>query len=303
MATYGWIGLGHMGAPMTANLVKAGHTVRGYDPSAAACAEAERGGVEVVGSLAEVASGADAVFTSLPTGAHVLQVYEAPDGVWANAAPGTLLLDTSTSDMSSSRRCHEDSARRGFRFVDSPVSGGIAGAAAGTLTFMLGGEPEAVADAERFIEPMAGRIIPAGGPTAGLAAKLCNNVMLFVSLLGVAEGSQLARELGLDPKVFYEIASVSSGASWPQKTWYPVPGVVDSAAANHNFDATFRADLGLKDIAIALEAADAAGLHTPAAHLAREQFRWLAEEGLGGKDCSLVVKYVTRDGTVEGYRP
>ena len=184
--------------------------------------------------------------------------------------PAALLLDTSTVDVETSRFCHEASAERGFRFVDSPVSGGIAGATAGTLTFMLGGEEDAVAEAASLVEPMAGHVFMVGGPTMGIAAKLANNLMLFVSLLGLAEGSQLAAELGLDAETFFKVASVSSGDSWPLRTWYPVPGVVATSPANRNFDATFTTVLAEKDLSFALAAGEQAGLHLPAArHRAR----------------------------------
>ena len=223
MATIAWIGLGHMGGPMSGNLVAAGHEVRGVDPDPACRAAAAEHGVQVVDSIAEAVQGADAVFTSLPRGEHVREVLGGTGGVWETAPTTALLLDTSTVDVETSRWSHDESAARGFRFVDSPVSGGIAGAHAGTLTFMLGGEEAAVAEAAELVEPMAGHVFRVGGPTMGIAAKLANNLMLFVSLLGLAEGSQLAAELGLDAETFFQVASVSSGDSWPLRTWYPVP--------------------------------------------------------------------------------
>lgn len=301
MATYGWIGLGNMGAPMTANLTAAGHTVRGFDLDAAAMVEAEAGGVTPVGSVAEAVQGADVVFTMLPKGDHVRAVFGGDEGIWAHADTGTLLIDSSTVDVETSQFCHDESARRGFRFVDAPVSGGISGAAAATLAFMVGGESEAVEAAAAFIEPMSGKTIAAGGATTGIAAKICNNMMLFIDLMAAAEGSQLADRLGLDPKVFWEIASVSSGRSWAQQTWYPVPGIIDSAAANNNYDATFRADLALKDVTLALDAGELTGVTLEAAQLAQGRFRRLVDEGLADRDCSLISKYVSPDGTAPGY--
>jgi 3-hydroxyisobutyrate dehydrogenase len=301
MAVYGWIGLGNMGGPMTANLVAAGHQVKGYDLNPDACAAAEGHGVDIVGSIAEAAQGSDAVFTMLPKGEHVRAVYEGENGIWAHASDQTLLLDSSTVDIETSRFCHEGSNARGLKFVDAPVSGGISGAAAATLAFMVGGSPEHTAAAVEHIKPMAGKTIVAGAATAGIAAKICNNMMLFIDLMAAAEGSQLAEKLGLDPKVFWEIASVSSGRSWAQQTWYPVPGVIDTAAANNNFDATFRVDLARKDIGLALDAGEMTGVKLPAATLAREHFDALINEGLGEKDCSLIVKNVSPNGTVAGY--
>lgn len=303
MATVTWIGLGNMGGPMTANLVAAGHEVVGFDLDARANEVAAAHGVRIAASVADAVSGADAVFTMLPKGEHVRAVYEGDHGVWANAPQSALLLDSSTVDIETSRYCHEESAARGFRFVDAPVSGGISGAAAGTLTFMLGGGAADVAHAADLVAPMAGNVFVVGGPTLGIAAKLANNMMLFISLVATAEGSQLASSLGIDPQTFWDIARVSSADSWALRTWYPVPGIVESAAANRNFDATFATTLALKDVALALGAGDAAGLNLPAAQLAREQFERLIAEGLGGKDCSLIAKLVQPEGNIAGYVP
>lgn len=303
MSTYAWIGLGNMGGPMTANLVAAGHQVRGYDLDADACAAAAGGGVQISGSVAEAMEHADAVFTMLPKGAHVRSVYEGEAGIWANATKDMLLLDSSTVDIETSRYIHAGSAERGLHFVDAPVSGGISGAAAGTLAFMLGGEPELMDRASGFIAPMSGKTIVAGGPSMGIAAKICNNMMLFIDLMASAEGSQLAEALGLDPEVFWQIASVSSGRSWAQQTWYPVPGIIDTAAANNNFEATFRTDLARKDVGLALDAGESTGVRLPAATLAREHFDELIEQGLGDKDCSLIVKNLLPDGAVRGWSP
>lgn len=304
MAVIAWIGLGHMGVPMTANLVAAGHTVRGFDLNPAATAAAAEHGVTVAASVADALDGADACFTSLPMPAHVRAVYDGADGIWAHADARTLLLDTSTVDVETSRWCHDESAARGLAFVDSPISGGTAGAAAHTLTFMLGGDPDAVTRATELVAPMAGSVIACGGPTTGIAAKLVNNMMLFIGVMAAAEGSQLAERLGLDPHVFYEVASVSSGGSWPQRTWYPVPDVVAAgSAADHNFDATFSVDLARKDCALAVRAGEVTGVHVPAATLALSQLDELAEQGLGHKDCTLVTLFASPDGTLRGYDP
>lgn len=303
MATLGWIGLGNMGGRMTGHLVRADHTVLGYDLNPAATAAAQAEGVTIVDSIAAALDGADALFTSLPKGQHVRSVYEGADGVWAHAATSTLLIDCSTIDVETSRYLHEQSEVSGHHFVDAPVSGGISGAADGTLAFMLGGDPTDTARAAEYIEPMSGSTIVAGGPTMGIAAKIVNNMMLLIDVLANSEGSQLAEELGLDPKVFWQIASASSGRSWAQQTWYPVPGVIPTSAADHNFDATFTADLANKDIGLALEAGRQTGVHLPAATLAADQLQRLIDEGLGGKDCTLVAKYATPDGTLRGWQP
>ena len=300
MAVIAWIGLGHMGGPMAGNLVAAGHEVTGYDVVEQARDAASVRGIRVADSIDQAVSGADAVFTSLPRSEHVREVYAA---LWEAAPRGTLLADTSTVDVETSRWCHDESAAHGFRFVDSPVSGGIAGAAAGSLTFMLGGEAHATAALRPLVEPMAGHVFELGGPTSGIAAKLANNLMLFVSLLGVAEGAALAASLGLDPARFFEVVSVSSGESWPARTWYPAPGVVPTSPANHNFDATFTAVLAEKDLSFAVEAAAAAGLRIPAARIALDQFERLIGEGYGDKDCSLIAKFASADGRVPGFDP
>jgi 3-hydroxyisobutyrate dehydrogenase len=310
MAVIAWIGLGHMGGPMAGHLAAAGHEVVGVDVDPHAIEQASAGGIRIASDAGSAVAAADVVFTSLPRSEHVRQVLggrggEDVDagGVFAAVRPGTLVLDTSTVDVATSRWCHEHASARGIRFVDSPVSGGIAGAQAGTLTFMLGGEADATAEAAELVQPMAGHVFVVGGPTAGIAAKLANNLMLFISLLASSEGARLAAELGLDPAVFHEIASVSSGDSWPVRTWYPVPGVVPTSPANRNFDATFTARLAEKDLAYALAAGDAAGLDLAAGRLAHDRFERLIDEGYGEKDCSLVVKYVARDGTTPGFDP
>lgn len=301
MAKYAWIGLGNMGIPMAENLVKAGHTVRGFDLDTAAVESAATVGVTPAGSVAEAVEGADVVFTMLPKGEHARAVYGGDDGIWARTDTRTLLIDSSTVDVESSQYCHVESTRLGFNFVDAPVSGGISGAEAATLAFMVGGEPDTTVEAFKFIEPMAGKTIAAGGPTSGISAKICNNMMLFINLMGAAEGSQLADRLGLDPQVFWEIASVSSGRSWAQQTWYPMPGIVESAAANKNYEATFRTDLALKDVTLALDAGELTNLSLEAAQLAQRKFGQLVDEGLANKDCSLVSKLVSPDGTAPGY--
>ncbi|NNG21367.1 3-hydroxyisobutyrate dehydrogenase [Naumannella sp. ID2617S] len=292
MATIAWIGLGNMGNPMTANLVRAGHTVRGYDLNEQALAAAEQHGVRPVGSVAEAVDGAEVVFTMLPKGEHARAAYTGADGVFAHAAPGTLLIDSSTIDVETAGNLHEEAVSKGFRFVDAPVSGGISGAAAGTLCFMIGGRPEDVDEAKKMIAPMAGNMIATGGPTTGQAAKICNNMMLFIELQACAEGAVLANRLGLDPKVFWDVASVSSGNCWALRTWYPVPGVVDTAAANRNFDATFATSLAHKDAGLALAGAKQVGVELPAAQLAYDQLQKLIDDGYADKDCSLIIRNI-----------
>ena len=293
MSTIGWIGIGNMGARMCGNLVNAGFTVQGYDLNPDAVAAAAEHGVRPASSVADAVNGADVVFTMLPKGRHVLSVFDGPDGIWAHADKSTLLVDSSTIDIATCRVLHER----------SPVSGGISGAADGTLAFMLGGEAEDKARASQFIEPMSGKIFDAGEATMGIAAKIANNMMLCIDMLANSEGSQLAEQLGLDPKVFWEIASASSGRSWAQQTWYPVPGIIPTSAADNNFDATFTVDLARKDVGLALEAGKDAGINLPAAGLVSGQFDRLIDEGLSAKDCILIAKYVNPDESLRGWTP
>ncbi|TFD47977.1 3-hydroxyisobutyrate dehydrogenase [Cryobacterium sp. Hh11] len=296
MAVIGWIGLGHMGGPMTANLLKAGHSVRGFDLNAEALDAAVAAGVTRATSIQDAVDGTDVVFTMLPKGEHARAVYFGEAGVFAHADPKTLLVESSTIDIESSQALHDAAKAAGFRLVDAPVSGGITGAEAGTLTFMIGGEADAVADATTYIQPMAAHIIPTGGATTGQAAKICNNLMLFINLAATSEGAVLADRLGLDPQVFWDIASVSSGDSWALRTWYPVEGVVPSAAVNRDFSPTFTAELANKDIGLAIAAAEATDTPLEIGKHVAQLFQRLVDQGQGGKDCSMIVKLV--DGTL-----
>lgn len=298
MSTIGWVGLGNMGRPMTANLVKAGHTVNGFDLVPEAVEAAAKSGVNPVSSIAEAVAGADIVFTMLPKGEHARTAYLEPDGVLANADQKTLLIDSSTIDFDSARVLHAEAAKAGFRLIDGPVSGGVTGAEAGTLTFMLGGADADVEEARPVIEAMAGNIFHAGGDAAGQAAKIVNNMMLSISLQGVVEGAVLADRFGLDPKVFHDIAKVSSGDSWPLRTWYPVPGVTTTAAANNEFKPGFATALMHKDVGLALAGAETQGVDLPAATLVHAQLQKLMDEDLGGLDTSALIKNI--DPNAEG---
>ncbi|WP_105035599.1 3-hydroxyisobutyrate dehydrogenase [Cryobacterium aureum] len=292
MSVIAWIGLGNMGGPMSANMVAAGHEVRGFDVNPDAVATAVAAGVTAAAGIREAVAGADVVFTMLPKGEHARAVYFGDDGVLATADTGTLLVDSSTIDIETAQTLHDAAAAAGFRFVDAPVSGGMSGATAGTLTFMIGGDADAVSDATTFIEPMAANIIPTGGATTGQAAKICNNLMLFINLAATAEGAVLAERLGLDKQVFWDIASVSSGDSWALRTWYPIKDVVATAASNRDFAPTFTATLASKDIGLAIAAARATETPLEIGEHVAELFQRLIDEGEGGKDCSMIVKLV-----------
>lgn len=246
----GWIGLGNMGTPMAGNLVAAGHEVRGFDLSAEALALAAEAGVVPAPSALEVARDAEVVFTMLPAGEHVRTVYLGEVGLFAAARPGTAFVDSSTIDVASAGAVHEAAAARGIGFLDAPVSGGMSGAAAGTLTFMVGGDAGLVERLRPVFEPMAGNVVATGGATTGQATKIVNNMLAMVSNQAMAEAAVLADRLGLDQRTFWDVARVSSGDSWPLRNWYPVPGVVETAAANRDFRATFAAALAHKDVEI-----------------------------------------------------
>ena len=213
-----WIGLGIMGIRMAPHLVTAGHTVTGLDINPEARARAAELGLITTTDQAEAIAQSELIITMLPTGEHVREVFSGPAGILENVAPGTLVLDSSTVDLDTSRWCHESAAGAQIDFVDAPVSRGVTGAEQGNLSFMLGGAPAAVERAREAVAPMSGDTIAAGGPTMGIAAKLVNNLMLFVNQLANAEGSQLAEQLGLDPRVLWDIVSASSGCSVVQST-------------------------------------------------------------------------------------
>ncbi|WP_019159694.1 3-hydroxyisobutyrate dehydrogenase [Brevibacterium senegalense] len=295
MANIGWIGLGNMGRPMTKNLVAAGHAVTGFDVVEAAVTAAAEDGIKPAGSIAEAVAGADIVFSMLPKGEHARSVYLDAGGVLESAQTSTLLVDSSTIDFDSARELHKQAADRGFRFIDGPVSGGIGGAQAGTLTFMLGGADDAVADAKPVIEAMAGNIFHAGGEAAGQAAKIVNNMQLAISLQGVVEGAVLAQRFGLDPKVFFDIASVSSGDSWPLRNWYPVPGVVESSPSEREFAAGFSAMLMHKDVGLALAGGESQGVDLPAATLVHEKLQQLIDDGWGDADTSILIRNIDKN--------
>ena len=286
----GWIGLGNMGGPMAANLVAAGHQVRGFDLSESAVEAAAAAGITVASTVADAVPGVDIVFTMLPAGRHVESVLFGPDGVLAHLMPDTLVVDSSTIDVDTARKLHTAVTAEGFRFLDAPVSGGTFGAQAGTLTFMVGGADADLAQARPAIDVMAGRVFHAGGAGSGQAAKIANNVMLGINLAALCEGSVLAGRLGLDPKTFFEIASVSSGDSWALRNWYPVPGVVETAAVNRDFQGGFAIDLMRKDVGLALEAGAGTGTDMPFATKVIEYLDRMSDLGWGGRDSASLVK-------------
>ena len=292
MAIIGWVGLGNMGRPMAANLVKAGHRVQGFDVVEAAVTAAAEDGITPAKSIEEAVNGAEIVFTMLPKGEHARSVYLTEGGVLEVASKDTILVDSSTIDFDTARALHDAAREAGYVFLDAPVSGGVTGAAAGTLTFMVGAEDEDFEAAKKYIEPMAGNIFHAGGDAAGQAAKIVNNMMLAISAQGVVEGAVLADRFGLAPETFINIAKVSSGDSWPLRTWYPVPGVVDTAAANNGFKPGFAVSLMRKDLGLALAGGESQGVPLDAAQLVADKLDKLIDEGWELADTMALIRNV-----------
>jgi len=291
MARVAFIGLGNMGGGMAANLAKAGHEVTAFDLSEAALAKAEERGCRRAGTAAEAVAAAQAVVTMLPAGKHVREVYES--SVIGVAPTSAVLMDCSTIDVGTAREEIAKADGRGYRMVDAPVSGGIAAAEGGTLTFMVGGSPEAFAAAEPFLAQMGKAVIHAGGAGAGQAAKICNNMLLGASMIATCETFVLAQKLGLDPQTFYDIASKASGQCWSMTSYCPVPGVGPETPADRNYDGGFAAALMLKDLRLAMEAATGADAYTPMGAHAEELYTRFAERlGGGAKDFSGIIKMI-----------
>ncbi len=290
MTKIGFIGLGNMGLPMAKNLLKAGHQVKGFDLAEASREAARAAGAEIAQSIAEAARGVDVVVTMLPAGKHVRGVYLGGDGVIANADPGTLLIDSSTIDVESARDVAKAATEAGFDMVDAPVSGGVGGAEAGTLTFMAGGPDQAFQRAAPILDIMGGKIIHAGGPGNGEAAKICNNMLLAISMIGVSEAFVLARKLGVDDQVLFDISSTSSGRCWSLDTYCPVPGPVPASPANRGYQPGFAADMMLKDLRLAKDAAKSTGADTPLGLKSEDLYAKLSSDGHGGLDFSGIFK-------------
>lgn len=293
MSRIGFIGLGNMGGPMAANLVKAGHRVVGYDLVAENVAAAVDAGLGAAPSARAAAQEADVVVTMLPAGRHVL-------GVWADvlavATSGSLLIDSSTIDVDSTRKAHAMAAAKGLAALDAPVSGGVGGAKAGTLTFMCGGSQAAFAAAEPVLEAMGRKLVHCGEAGAGQAAKICNNMILGVSMIGVCEAFVLAERLGLSHQALFDVASTSSGQCWSLTTYCPVPGPAPTSPANHGYAPGFATALMLKDLRLAQEAAESAGARTPLGRHAAELYAAFAEAGCAGKDFSAIIEAIRTHG-------
>ncbi|WDA41875.1 3-hydroxyisobutyrate dehydrogenase [Erythrobacter sp. BLCC-B19] len=271
-----FIGLGNMGGGMAANLVKAGHDVRAFDLSDAALAAAREAGCATFATAKEACQGVEAVVSMLPNGQIVKAVYW--DNVIGHAPEGAILLDCSTIDVATAREVIEVTEAHGYQMVDAPVSGGIAAAAGGTLTFMVGGSDEAFARAQPILAAMGKAVIHAGGPGTGQAAKICNNMLLAIHMIGTCEAFAMAEKLGLDAQTFYDISSVSSGQCWSMTSYCPVPGVGPVTPADNGYQGGFAAGLMLKDLKLAMEAAAGAGAKVELGEHARAIYEAFAAE-------------------------
>jgi 3-hydroxyisobutyrate dehydrogenase len=290
MARISVIGLGNMGLPMAGNLVKKGHEVKGFDLVAANLDAAAGRGVKKAGSGPEAATDVDVVVTMLPAGRHVLEVYGS--GVLKAAKPGTLFVDSSTIDVASARAAHKLAGAAGMLSLDAPVSGGVGGAEAATLTFMCGGSADAFDKAKPILEAMGRKVVHCGEAGAGQATKICNNMMLAVSMIGVCEAFVLAEKLGLSHRALFDVASTSSGQCWALTSYCPVPGPVPASPANNNYKAGFASALMLKDLKLAQEAAAAAGATTPMGAAAAQLYALHNAWGEGGADFSGIIHLI-----------
>jgi 3-hydroxyisobutyrate dehydrogenase len=300
MARIAFIGLGHMGGGMAPNLAKAGHEVRAFDLVPEAVSKAVEGGCSAAGSAAESVKDADVVITMLPAAQHVRAVYE--NDVAPNAKAGALLIDCSTIDVSSAREVGAGLQELGFDFADAPVSGGIAAAASGNLTFMVGGSDEAFERGRPFLEPMAKAVIHAGHLGAGQAAKICNNMILGATMIATCEAFVLAQKLGLNLQTFFDISSKASGQSWSMTSYAPVPGVGPDTPADHDYEGGFAAALMLKDLKLAADAAESVGAYTPMGAEAEGLYRRFVDGGGGSKDFSGIIEMIGKTAKATGHQ-
>ena len=289
MTKIAFIGLGNMGAPMAANLIKAGHAVSGFDLIEAAKTAAAASGVDIAPSARDAVAQAETVITMLPAGKHVLAAHA---DLLPAARKGTLVIDCSTIDVESAKRAHEAGAAAGMLTLDAPVSGGVGGAAAATLTFMCGGSPGAFARAKPILENMGKRIVHCGGAGAGQAAKICNNMILGATMIVTCEAFALAEKLGLSAEALFEVASNSSGQSWSLTSYCPVPGPVPASPANRGYKPGFAASLMLKDLKLAQEAAASVGAATPLGAEAAPLYALFLAAGHGGDDFSGMINFL-----------
>ncbi|WP_182345921.1 3-hydroxyisobutyrate dehydrogenase [Tomitella gaofuii] len=296
MSTIAFLGLGHMGGPMAANLVKAGHAVRGFDPVPAAQEAAATAGVAVAPAAADAVAGADTVVTMLPNGALVLELYA---DILPSASPGTLFVDSSTVDVADARAAHEMATAAGHAMIDAPVSGGVVGAEAGTLAFMVGGDEETFRRAEPLLQDMGRTIVHCGDPGNGQAAKLCNNMILAISMDAVSEAFVLGEALGLSHQALYDVASHASGQCWALTTNCPVPGPVPASPANRGYEAGFAVGLMAKDLGLAANALREHGVAGELGLRMAERYAEMRDAGRAANDFSDIINDI-RDKSGKG---
>jgi 3-hydroxyisobutyrate dehydrogenase len=292
MARIGFIGLGNMGLPMVRNLLAAGHEVTAFDLVRTALDAAVAAGAGPAGGAAEAAAAAEVVITMLPEGRHVREVYQGARGVIEAVPDGALLIDCSTIDVATARAVYQAAALRGLEMIDAPVSGGVVGAANATLTFMIGGEESAVARARPILETLGATLVHTGPAGNGQVAKVCNNMMLAISMIGVAEAFTMAERLGLSAQALFDVASKSSGQSWALTSYCPVPGLVPSSPANRDYQPGFTAAMMAKDLRLAQDAANSVDAPTPLGGQARSLYALLKGRGQGELDFSAIIKLI-----------
>jgi 3-hydroxyisobutyrate dehydrogenase len=293
MAKIGFVGLGNMGLPMALNLVKAGHRVIGNDVMPKGMEALKAAGGSTTNDVAQIA-GCDVVITMLPSGQQVRDVYLGATGLLAKAKQGTLFIDSSTIDVETARLIAAKAEESGMSLLDAPVSGGVGGAQAGTLTFMVGGRDEAFEEAKPILELMGKTIVHAGGAGAGQAAKICNNMILGISMIAVSEAFVLAEKLGLDKQKLFDISSKSSGQCWSMTTYCPVPGPVPTSPANRDYTAGFTAAMMLKDLKLSQEAAKLVGAKTPLGAEATALYTRYVDSGQAGRDFSGIIQFLRK---------
>lgn len=291
MSKIGFIGLGNMGGPMVSNLIKAGHDVKAFDLVPEALDRAVEEGAERAGSAEQTVDGVEVLISMLPASQHVEGLYMGPDGLLQSIDSKTLVIDCSTIAPDTSEAVAEAATQAGIEILDAPVSGGVGGAVAGTLTFIVGGSSQGVEQARPIFEDMGKKVFHAGGPGSGQIAKFCNNMLLSVLMTGTAEVLQLGVDNGLDPAVLSEIMRNSSGGNWALEVYNPWPGVMDGVPASREYDGGFLVDLMIKDLGLAMDAAREKGSSTPMGALARNLYVLHRENGYGRKDFSSIQQF------------
>jgi 3-hydroxyisobutyrate dehydrogenase len=291
----GFIGLGHMGNPMCRNLLKAGHSIKAFDMVPALIEQVVSHGAVHAGSVGECVKDVEAIITMLPSSPHVRNVYSFEAGVLASAKAGTLLIDCSTIDPMVAREVAFDAAAKGLPMIDAPVSGGVGGAEAGTLTFMVGGDTKNFDAAKPILQGMGKNIVQCGGSGNGQVAKICNNMMLAIEMIATSEGMSLAAKLGMDPRIFAGIVNTSSGRCWSSDTYNPYPGVLENVPASRGYSGGFGADLMLKDLTLVTDAAKFAKHPVVLGAAAQQLYQMHSANGNGGLDFSSIIKLYKKD--------